>query len=210
MPEVITHSDMRAQSDTDLVRLAVAGAQAAFGELITRHAASVRTHLRRMGAQGADADDMAQEAFLIAYQRLDEFRFEGPVAGWLKMIASRRYLKTLKSSKKYLFVDDMTPYQPETDSGAFIPNAVSKGDIDQALEQLRPIERLCVSLNFSGGYNHDDIATETQLPLGTVKSHIRRGLEKLKLILGAANNPVPQNSSSPHMPTQGAVAESGS
>jgi RNA polymerase sigma factor (sigma-70 family) len=189
MPEVITHSDLRAQSDSDLVRLTLAGSQNAYGEIISRHSGPVRTHLRRMGAQGADADDMAQEAFIIAYQRLEDFRFEGPIVAWLKMIASRRYLKTLKAKAKYLFVDDMSAYQPEDISG--VPEPVSKGDIDGALAQLKPIERVCVTLNFSAGYTHAEVASETQLPLGTVKSHIRRGLEKLKLALSGKAGPEP-------------------
>ncbi|MFT3997766.1 MAG: sigma factor, partial [Asticcacaulis sp.] len=66
--------DVRHLSDHDLIAQTVLGASAAFGELVRRHAPALRTHLRRMGAQGADADDMAQEAFIAAYESLSDYR----------------------------------------------------------------------------------------------------------------------------------------
>ena len=187
MNSVIEPSLLRGQSDSDLVRLAAAGSQPAFAELVHRHSAALRTHLRRMGAQGADADDMAQDAFIAAYEHLAEYRFEGPVSAWLKRIASRRYLKKLRANQKYLLVDDMTPYE-NPEAGASEGPGVH--NLDAALARLRPAERLCVTLNFGGDLSHQDIADELKLPLGTVKSHIKRGLERLKAILD------------PHTPTE--------
>ena len=177
--------DLTRQSDVDLVRLCLAGDKSAFAELVHRHAASLRTHLRRAGAQGADADDMAQEAFLIAYERLVDYRFDGPLIGWLKKIAARRYLKKVKSNGKYLFVDDMTPYEPDT------PQATEfrAHNLDAALNRLKPVERLCVTLSFSGDLSHQEIADDLKIPLGTVKSHIKRALDQLKIILGTNGTP---------------------
>ena len=180
MKSVIDPSLLRGQSDADLVRLAAAGSQPAFGLLVHRHSAMLRTHLRRMGAQGADADDMAQDAFIAAYEHLAEYRFDGPFSAWLKRIASRRYLKKLRANQKYLLVDDLTPYE-SPDLGASQGPKVH--NLDGALSQLKPVERLCVTLNFSGDLSHQEVADELKLPLGTVKSHIKRGLERLKAIL---------------------------
>ncbi len=180
MKSVIEPSLLRGQSDSDLVRIAATGSQPAFAELVHRHAAMLRTHLRRMGAQGADADDMAQDAFIAAYEHLAEYRFDGPFSAWLKRIASRRYLKKLRANQKYLLVDDMTPYESPSSGASEGPKV---HNLDAALARLRPAERLCVTLNFSGDLSHQDIADELKLPLGTVKSHIKRGLERLKAIL---------------------------
>jgi RNA polymerase sigma-70 factor (ECF subfamily) len=187
MKSVMDPLQLRGQSDADLVRFAAAGAQPAFAELVHRHAAMLRTHLRRMGAQGADADDMAQDAFIAAYEHLAEYRFDGPFSAWLKRIAARRYLRKLRASQKYLLVDDMTPYESPDSGASERPKA---HNLDAALAQLRPAERLCVTLNFGGDLSHQDIADELKLPLGTVKSHIKRGLERLKAILD------------PHTPTE--------
>ena len=180
MAELSDKLDPARLSDVDLVRLGVTGDKVSFGELVRRHGGSLRTHLRRMGAQASDADDMAQEAFLIAYERLGDYRFDGPFAAWLKRIASRRYLKKVRGNAKYLLTDDMTAYEPEGGQ----PNEDFRAhNLDAALNRLKPVERLCVTLNFSGDLSHQEIADELKIPLGTVKSHIRRALDQLKLIL---------------------------
>lgn len=178
--------DLTRQSDVDLVRLCASGDKSAFAELVRRHGSLLRTHIRRMGAQGADADDMAQEAFMSAYQHMAEFRFDGPFIGWLKRIASRRYLKKVRSNQKYLLTDDMGSFEPEpvANEGEFRAH-----NLDAALNRLKPVERLCVTLNFSGDLSHQEIADELKLPLGTVKSHIKRAMDQLKMILNPKPTP---------------------
>ena len=116
--------DLTRQSDVDLVRLCLGGDKSAFAELVRRHGSLLRTHIRRMGAQGPDADDMAQEAFMSAYEHLSEFRFDGAFVGWLKRIASRRYLKKVRANQKYLLTDDMSAFEPEpaANEGEFRPH----------------------------------------------------------------------------------------
>lgn len=179
--------DLTRQSDVDLVRLCLGGDKSAFAELVRRHGSLLRTHIRRMGAQGPDADDMAQEAFMSAYEHLSEFRFDGAFVGWLKRIASRRYLKKVRANQKYLLTDDMSAFEPEpaANEGEFRAH-----NLDAALNRLKPVERLCVTLNFSGDLSHQEIADELKLPLGTVKSHIKRAMEQLKTILNAKSAPV--------------------
>jgi RNA polymerase sigma-70 factor (ECF subfamily) len=178
--------DLTRQSDVDLVRLCASGDKSAFAELVRRHGSLLRTHIRRMGAQGADADDMAQEAFMSAYEHMAEFRFDGPFIGWLKRIASRRYLKKVRSNQKYLLTDDMGSFEPEpvAKEGEF-----SAHNHDAALKSLKTVERLCVTLNFIGDLSHQEIADELKLPLGTVKSHIKRAMDQLKMILNPKPTP---------------------
>lgn len=179
--------DLTRQSDVDLVRLCLGGDKSAFAELVRRHGSLLRTHIRRMGAQGPDADDMAQEAFMSAYEHLSEFRFDGAFVGWLKRIASRRYLKKVRANQKYLLTDDMSAFEPEPAANEAEFRA---HNLDAALNRLKPVERLCVTLNFSGDLSHQEIADELKLPLGTVKSHIKRAMEQLKTILNAKPAPV--------------------
>ena len=178
--------DLTRQSDVDLVRVCLGGDKSAFAELVRRHGSLLRTHLRRMGAQGADADDMAQEAFMSAYEHLSEFRFDGAFVGWLKRIASRRYLKKVRANSKYMLTDDMSPFEPDptANEGEFRAH-----NLDAALNRLKPVERLCVTLNFSGDLSHQEIADELKLPLGTVKSHIKRAMDQLKVILNPKPTP---------------------
>ena len=79
--------------DLELVALAATGERAAFGELIRRHGSAVRGLMRRMGAVPALADDVAQDAFLAAFEQISDFRGEGTFQAWVKRIAARLYVK---------------------------------------------------------------------------------------------------------------------
>ncbi len=162
--------------DLDLAALAAAGDRPAFGELVRRHGSSVRSLLRRMGAEAALADDLAQDAFLAAFEQIAEFRGEGTFVAWVRRIAARLYLRRWKRDKRI----DLTAETPEPlDSGP----AASPGDridLDGALSRLTGVERLCVSLCYGAGLSHAEAASALNLPLGTVKSHVKRGLDKLR------------------------------
>src|SRR5919112_6663521 len=94
------HSRFASLHDVELCTHAATGERRAFGELVRRHGSSVRGLLRRMGAQGAEADDVAQDAFLTAFERIAEFRGEGTFAGWVKRIAARLYLRRLQKERR--------------------------------------------------------------------------------------------------------------
>src|SRR6478736_2749794 len=94
------HSRFASLHDVELCTHAATGERRAFGELVRRHGSSVRGLLRRMGAQGAEADDVAQDAFLAAFERIAEFRGEGTFAGWVKRIAARSYLRRLQRERR--------------------------------------------------------------------------------------------------------------
>src|SRR5215475_4922214 len=162
--------------DVELCGHAALGERAAFGELVRRHGSAVRGVLRRMGAPPAEADDVAQDAFLTAFERIAEFRGEGTFAAWVKKIAARLYLRRLQREKKLGALsaeaaEDDPP--PRADADATI-------DLDGALKTLGAAERMCVTMCFGAGLSHTEAAEALNLPLGTVKSHVKRGLDKLR------------------------------
>jgi RNA polymerase sigma-70 factor (ECF subfamily) len=163
--------------DVELAARAAAGERRAFGELARRHGSAVRHLLRRMGAQGAEADDVAQDAFLAAFERITEFRGEGTFAGWVKRIAARQYLRRLQREKRLaeLAAEEGRDASPDA-SG----DADGRMDLEEALKLLSPPERLCVSMCYGAGLSHGEAAEALNLPLGTVKSHVKRGLDKLR------------------------------
>ena len=170
------------QHDLDLCAQAVTGERAAFGELVRRHGPAVRGLLRRMGAQGAEADDVAQDAFLTAFERIAEFRGEGTFAAWVKRIAARLYLRRLQKERRLARLVEAPEPAPAPD------DADGRIDLDDGLQALSPAERLCVTLCFGAGLSHGEAAESLNLPLGTVKSHVKRGLEKLRARLGPAGD----------------------
>ena len=160
--------------DAELAALAAAGDRRAFGELVRRHNAGVRGLLMRMGADPATADDVAQDAFLTAFSRISEFRGEGAFAGWVKRIAARAYLRRWRRRGNALA-------EAETEEGfGGEGEAASRIDLDEALKTLSPAERVCVSLCYGAGFSHAEAALALETPLGTVKSHVKRGLDKLR------------------------------
>lgn len=171
--------------DVELCSYAAAGERRAFGELVRRHGSSVRHLLRRMGAQAALSDDVAQDAFLAAFERIAEFRGEGTFAGWVKKIAARLYLRRLQREKRLSALAAEEGSIEEIDMGA--GDANHRIDLDEALKGLSPAERLCVSMCYGAGLSHGEAADALNLPLGTVKSHVKRGLEKLRARLAPAN-----------------------
>jgi RNA polymerase sigma-70 factor (ECF subfamily) len=164
--------------DLDLVALCVAGDREAFGELVRRHGSGVRALLRRMGADGALADDLAQDAFLSAYEQIADFRAEGPFPGWVKRIAARLYVKRWRKDARIEQAQDSADLAQAGGPGELGANA--RIDLDGALRSLSAQERLCVSLCYGAGLSHAEAALALDAPLGTVKSHVKRGMDKLK------------------------------
>jgi RNA polymerase sigma-70 factor (ECF subfamily) len=165
--------------DVELAAQAAAGGRQEFGELVRRHGSAVRALLRRMGAQPSLADDVAQDAFIQAFERCSEFRGDGTFAAWVKRIAARLYIKRVAKEARYVA-------EIETDETVAAPDPGGLMDLDEALKALSEPERLCVSLCHGAGMAHPEIATALNLPLGTVKSHVKRGLDKLRARLQPA------------------------
>ena len=159
--------------DVELAALAAAGGRREFGELVRRHGSAVRALLRRMGAQPSLADDIAQDAFIQAFQRCGEFRGEGTFVAWVKRIAARLYIKRVAKEARYVAEIGNEDAAPAADQAGLV-------DLDEALKSLSEPERLCVSLCHGAGMAHPEIASALNLPLGTVKSHVKRGLDKLR------------------------------
>jgi RNA polymerase sigma factor (sigma-70 family) len=173
-----TQAHIAAAHDLELVALSAAGSPVAFGELVRRHGAAVRGLLRRMGANGALADDLAQDAFLAAYEQIAEFRGDGAFQGWVKRIAARLYVKRWRRDAR----TDVMADPPEPDASNDLGDRGIDGriDLDQALRALSPAERMCVCLCYGAGLSHGEAASALNSPLGTVKSHVKRGLDKLR------------------------------
>ena len=166
--------------DVELAAFAAAGGRPEFGELVRRHSASVRGLLRRMGAEPALADDVAQDAFIQAFERCADYRGEGTFSAWVRKIAARLYLKRRSKDARWAEA-------PAEDAEviSFLPDQGRAIDLDDALKALSEPERVCVSLCHGAGLTHAEIAAATKLPLGTVKSHVKRGLDKLRARLDA-------------------------
>ncbi|MDP1618036.1 RNA polymerase sigma factor [Phenylobacterium sp.] len=173
--------------DVELATLAAAGDRQAFGELVRRHGSAVRGLLRRMGASASEADDLAQDAFISAFESISEFRGEGAFAAWVKKIAARACMRRMQRAKR---LRDLTAAGADDPAPVAHPDPGGRMDLDEALKALTDGERLCVSLCYGAGLSHGEAAEALNLPLGTVKSHVKRGLDKLRARLAPEDQSV--------------------
>lgn len=169
-------------AEATVVALAMSGDAAAFSELVRRRQSALRNLLRRLSRDPALADDLAQQAFVKAWRSLPKLRSVAAFGAWLRRLAVNTWLEHVRAAH-------VLPMAMAAEELAGVPGRApatdEQLDLDRALAQLPPDERLCIVLAYGEGMSHGEISALTALPLGTVKSHIRRGGERLRALLDA-------------------------
>jgi RNA polymerase sigma-70 factor (ECF subfamily) len=169
-------------AESAVVVLAAGGDDAAFAELVRRRQGWLRSLLRRLCRDPVLADDLSQQAFISAWQKLGQLRTPAAFGGWLRSLAVNLWLQGVRQRREAL-LDDITGEMDARQSAPATDPSLAL-DLDRVLEQLRPAERLCVVLCHAEGMSHAQIAAQTGWPLGTVKSHVARGAAQLRSLLG--------------------------
>lgn len=166
--------------DADAALLAAVqdGSEQAFNRLVDRHQQAVRSFLRGLCSM-ADADDIAQEVFLVAWSHSNTYRGSASVRSWLFAIAWRK----AKDSHRSMFRRRQRETQYHRDESAVGSVDFSMEErlaVRQALASLSIEQRAAVLLCLAGGFSHAEAAEALGFPLGTVKSHVLRGRERLR------------------------------
>jgi RNA polymerase sigma-70 factor (ECF subfamily) len=135
--------------------------------------------LRKLTAgDHALADDLAQETFLRAYRRMETFAGAAKLSTWVCQIAYRLYLDERARMKPALPEESPTPP----------PDAILRHDVERALAHLEDGERAAIALTFGQDMTHDEAAKILGWPLGTLKTTVARGKEKLERRMSAWRN----------------------
>ena len=179
--------------DVDLVARARRGDPAAFGELVERHRSAVyRAALAALGSP-ADAEDAAQDAFLLAYRRLDSFRGDASFKTWLltntwhQAINRRRSLTSVcRRMVAPNTEEDAEAAMTGIASGGPSPEQAAEQEqlrrgIREAIRALSPKLRDALLLAQAGDYSYDEIGAMLRVPTGTIKwrvSEARRVIRK--------------------------------
>jgi len=147
--------------------------------------------MRRFCGDVTLADDLAQQVFLQAWRSIRHLRALTKFGAWLKRLAVTVWLQ-------YLRKNDALQDADEYDEAATTHQAEAglAMDLDRALAALSNPVRTCIVLSYHEGMTHGEIADHTDFPLGTVKSHIRRGTERLQQLL-ADYRDTPQTEKTP-------------
>ncbi len=180
----VADSATEARIDQTLVARALLGDdRQAFEQLVRRHQGMVRAQLRRLlHGDEAAADDLAQETFLLAWRKLNQFRSEARFSTWVHRIAYSCFLQACRTKSwaaRNAQDNEMEQLPAPT-------NAMDlRLDLARAMQHLSAAEQAvllhCVQL----GMSHEQAAYVLAMPLGTVKTHAMRGKAKLKTWLSA-------------------------
>jgi RNA polymerase sigma-70 factor (ECF subfamily) len=163
-----------------IVRIVEASDRDAFALLVRRHQSPVRSLLRKLTCgDHAFADDLAQETFLRAYLKLHTFRRESSFGTWLYRIAYNAFLAEIRRRSPLRQADGELP---EPSSSRSAQQALVL-DLERAMAGLTEAERAAIDLCYKKDMSHQEAAFVLDCPVGTVKTHILRGKEKLRKLL---------------------------
>lgn len=167
-----------AESESALCVRAAAGDRQAFNTLVRQHQSAVRGVLRRLCAHDhALADDLAQDTFVRAFTHLADFRGTARLSTWLYRIAYNVFLDQ-RHRHKELFDEVRVAAAPAAPLEGADPLRTQQ--LERAMRGLRVEERLALALCFGQGCSAEEAAEIMVCPVGTVKTHLQRGKEKLR------------------------------
>jgi len=173
-------SDPRQASEWELVRRAQAGDRSSFEQLYRMHAGRVDALCLRLSRKPQEAEDMTQEVFVRAWEKLERFRAPGHFGAWLKRVAvnltitSRRTVAR-RGEPQPLFEDVVAPGD---ERGTWVSGA--QFDLEKAIAALPNGARTVFVLHDIHGYRHGEIAEMTGTAMGTTKAQLHRARKRLR------------------------------
>lgn len=164
-------------------RIALSGDRAAFRALFEHFAPRLKGYLVRLGLESGRAEELAQEVMVTVWRKADSFdRAQGSVATWVFCIARNRRIDLFRREKTAQLDEHDPALQPAAEAA---PDAGLDADqrqvrIAAALAELPEAQRALVRAHFYEDLTHSEIAEQTGLALGTVKSRLRLAFGKLR------------------------------
>lgn len=171
-------------TEQELIIRSVAGDTAAYGELVRRHQRAVRHWLGKVTGDFSLADDLAQDTFLKAWDVLDTYLGKGEFRHWLLKIAWTTFLQAARKNRQLKKLVDAI--EAETHEEPIQTSEQAAPEVDRLLAILTSEARACMLLSYSYGFSHQEVSDMLSLPLGTVKSVIRRSVLQIRQHFGIA------------------------
>jgi len=186
-------SSDQAYQETAIVKRVLGGERDAYALLVERYNTSLFRYLARMVDQPADAEDLAQEAFLRAYLSLASYDPTYRFSTWLFRIATNLAINRIKAASKIVSLDELRDRRAERDEAPIeLADASTDGQpacaaersdmvrlIRQCLRELPPDYRAVVAMRHIAELSYNEISDSTGLPLNTVRTRLHRGRERL-------------------------------
>lgn len=153
----------------------------AFAKLFDFYAPRLRSMLARMNCAGALADDVIQDSMLRVWHKAEQFDpAQASASAWIYRIVRNRYIDIVRRSSRPMPEALKLEDPPEPDASDLLALQTEAKRLKAALRNLSPEQRKMVEMAYMGELTHREIADETGLPLGTVKSRIRLALGRLR------------------------------
>jgi RNA polymerase sigma-70 factor, ECF subfamily len=178
---------MTPSTDAELVRLTRLGDGEAFTELVHRYQAAVFSVCYRMLGERQAAEDVSQETFVRVYTHLGSYQTDRPFGPWIRRVAANLSINWLNANRLLAApLDEETQGQiaqeaPTPEEAAIQGESGQK--LSAAIRRLRPTQRAVLELSHFHALSYAEIATELNLPLSDVKSHLFRARKHLAEIL---------------------------
>ncbi|SDW61903.1 RNA polymerase sigma-70 factor, ECF subfamily [Litoreibacter albidus] len=155
--------------------------RSAFAALFDHFAPRLKGFIMRSGVGSAQAEEIVQDVMLTVWRKADQFDpARAQVSAWIYQVTRNRQIDVLRKERRpipeELIEDDVC----DTDAGQILAVEQEADHLRQALLQLSPDQRKMIEQAYLGELTHQEISTQTGLPLGTIKSRIRLGLERLR------------------------------
>ena len=176
---------IRNTDDAALVRRCLEGDNSAFDKLIDRYKRQVYSVIYRMVRNPADAEDIAQDAFIKAYRALSSYNDSYPFITWLFKIAHNTAIDHLRANKAQLLSLDVeeSPLEDECSDQKLMDSVDALSDkslLDKALSTLPPVYREILALRHQQEFSYTEISETLGIPEGTVKIRLFRARNLMK------------------------------
>lgn len=167
------------------------GDQSAVDECLNTYGGLVWSLARRMLRNTEDAEDAVQEIFLDVWKNAERFDpDQASETTFVAMIARRRLIDRIRHVQRRISADSLEDVlaEPSVRSDTTMQTNVEAREAAKALDQIRPEQRQVLQMSIVHGLSHQEIADATGMPLGTVKTHARRGILQVREILGLGDS----------------------
>jgi RNA polymerase sigma-70 factor (ECF subfamily) len=167
--------------DQELLTMMAAGDSSAFGVLFDRYSSRVLGLLVKFVRRREDAEDLLQATFCEVWRRAPSFDpSRSRCESWLLLIARSRALDHLRSRRPAAELTAVPEAATDHDLTAALERVEASDRLHEALQRLPEEQRRAIELAFFAGLTHDQIAGKLEAPLGTIKTRIRLGMNRLR------------------------------
>ena len=174
-----------------ILKRIASGDKSAVQDCLNAYGGLVWSLARRMSPNGDEAEDAVQEIFIDIWKNAARFdEAQASETTFVAMIARRRLIDRLRKTNRQPNIDSLEDIVAEPSNGKNpdLQVCVEAQEAAEAMKNLRPEQRQILHLSIVQGFSHQEIADALKMPLGTVKTHARRGLLQVREFLGLGNS----------------------